>query len=293
MSPHKRERKPNESAELIRGINDIRNELKKIRRDNPKEDEAKEEMFIELHEQNEFGKRIDDLESKVGIMTTAIAEIKDFIFQNTTGARPFIHNERIKEAMLEQVSADRWKLKQPRELAADLMTVQRALNERREFAAANELQGLVEIAEVGREIVIMNPTAISWIGKGLEDAIGAVLCQGRERRGQSIFWECLQRQIIEKFAEQERKSNYKIKTQTPSNGTVNIPCQNCTKNGLLNVMHSVSECAKRRNPCRLECRLCPPEQGTNAIPCHWRMDCPTLQRQEQKSSSYRTYGFNR
>lgn len=293
MGPRKREREESNNAELLRGINDIREEMKRMRRGKRDEEEANQEIIVDLSEEDENTKRIENLEAKVKKLAAGMAEVKDFLFQNTTGSRPFIYHEQIKEAMLANGSAERWKGKSPKELAADLMTVQRALNERKEFAAANELQGFVEIAEFSREVAIVNPTAGPWIAKGLEDATGAVLCLGRERRGQTILWQSLHRELLEKFAEQERKSSYKTKGQSANGDRVSIPCQNCTKNGLYNVMHSIAECAKRRNPCRLECRLCPPEQGTYAIPCHWRQDCPTLQRQEQRSSSSRSGGWNR
>lgn len=294
MAPRKRETSSNDSAELLRGIQDIRNEIKRIRREKPEEKRAMEEVVVELSDENEMRQRIESLEAKMEKLASSLAEVKDFLFQSTTGSRPFIYHEQIKEAMLASGSAERWKGKSPKDLAADLMTVQRALNEKKEFAAATELQGFVEIAEFGREVAIVNPTAGPWITKGLEDATGAVLCLGKERRGQTILWACLQRELLERFAEQERKSGNKSKKQSAGSGSgVNIPCQNCTKNGLYNVMHSISECAKRRNPCRLECRLCPPEPGTYAIPCHWRRDCPSIQRQEQESSSSRSSGWSR
>lgn len=60
------------------------------------------------------------------------------------------------ETMLANGFAECWKLKAPRELAVELMTVQRALNENREFAVANGLQGFIEIAEAYREVVLVN-----------------------------------------------------------------------------------------------------------------------------------------
>lgn len=287
MAPSKRNKSETESTELLRNIQDIRNELKRLRRENVREEKAKDDIIVNLSEAPDLEERFDNLSAKVKEMATSLDEVKDFLFQNATGARPFIYQNTIKEAMLEFGTAERWKAKCPRELVQDLTTVQRALNEKREFTAANELQGFVEVAEVGREVVIINPMAETWINKGLQEATATVLCQGRERRGQAIFWSCLQRQLIDKLAEQEKKLINKFKS-AKSSGEVAIPCQNCTKNGLFNVMHSIAECAKLKNPCRLECRQCPPEPGTGAIPCHWRQDCPGLRKADQKSSSSRS-----
>lgn len=207
MAPRKRERSSKENDEILRGLEDIRNEMKRIRWEKPEEERATEEVVVDLSEDDEIRKRLDSLEAKVKKIAASLADVKEFIFQNTTGSRAFIHHDQIKEVMLAIGSAERWKGKSPRDIAADLMTVQRTLNEKKEFAAANELQGFVEIAEFSPEVAIVNPTAGSWISKGLEDATWAVLCQGKERRGQTILSACLQRELLEKFAEQERKSN--------------------------------------------------------------------------------------
>lgn len=197
------------------------------------------------------------------------------------------------KAMLAYGTTEYWKSKGPKELAAELTTVQCTLNEKKNFEAANELQGLIEVAEMAREVIMVNAAVSSWIKKTLDDAIGTVLCQGKEKRRQAIFWTCIQRQIIEKVAEQDKKSSYtKPKTESSSSGAAELPCRNCIQNGLQNQMHTVSECAKRRNICRLECAYCPQKPITKEFPSHWRDDCPVLRRRERTSSS-RNSGFFR
>lgn len=292
MSPKKRNREENDSNDLMRSLQDIRDEIRKMQRKNNDTDEATEEVGVEITENDDIEKRLNRLQEKLDATAAALEEVQDFVFQNATGARPFIHQQKIMEAMLTFGSPDKWKGKAPRDLASELTTVQRALNEKKEFAAANELQGLVEVAETAREIIMLNPSAASWIKKALDEAIGTVLCQGKEKRGQAILWTCLQRQLIEKVAEHERQGSTKVKSTSSSSGQAELPCRNCIKNGLQNQMHTVAECAKRRNSCRIECAFCQQDPATKEFPCHWRDNCPTLRKWERESAS-RNFGFNR
>lgn len=146
---------------------------------------------------------------------------------------------------------------------------------------------------MAREVVLLNSNASTWIKKALDDAIGTVLCLGKERRGQAIFWQCVQRQLVEKVAEHGQKtSSYKSKNDSSSSGAADIPCRNCIKNGLQNQYHTVTECARRKNPCRLECAFCIQDPITKEFPCHWRDDCPVLRRRERTNSTRNT-GFSR
>lgn len=286
MPPQRRSREENDSDDLLRNLADIKREIKKLRSSKNEAKEEKQEVVIELPETFDFDKKIKEMQEKLEVLSNDLLEFKEFLFQHATGARPFIHNQAIMKAMLNHGSADSWKAKAPKELAGELTTVQRSLNEKKEFEAASELQGLVEIAEMAREIVMMNASASTWIKRALDDAIGTVLCLGKEKRGQAIFWACIQRQIVEKVAEQEKKPSItKPKGESSSSGMAEIPCRNCVKNGLYNQMHTVSECARRRNPCRLECAYCPHDAVTKEFPCHWRDDCPAIRRRERASSS--------
>lgn len=293
MPSAKRVRESNNNDELIRSLADLKSEIKKLRRANINEKDEQEEVVVEIKENFDAEKRFIEMEKKMNDMATAIQDIKEFLFQNATGARPFINQQAIMKAMLSYGTSDYWKSKAPKELAAELTTVQRSLNEKKQFEAASELQGLVEVAEMAREVVLLNSAASGWIKKALDDAIGTVLCLGKEKRGQAIFWQCVQRQLIEKVAEQEKKASIiKPKNESSSSGAAEIPCRNCIKNGLHNQFHTVSECAKRKNPCRIECAFCTQDPSTKEFPCHWRDDCPTLRRRE-RSNATRNFGYNR
>lgn len=293
MPGAKRNREDIKNDELIQSLSDLKEEIKKMRRSNNESKKEKEEVVVELQETMDVEKSILDMQKKMEEMTSAIEEIKIFIFQNSTGARPFINQQTIMKAMLAHGTTEFWKSKNPKEIAAELTTVQRNLNEKKNFEAANELQGLVEVAEMAREVIMLNASAASWIKKALDDALATVLCQGKEKRGQAIFWACIQRQMLEKIAEQERRTSAaKAKTESTSSGLAEIPCRNCIKNGLQGQLHTVSECAKRRNPCRLECAFCPQDPNTKEFPCHWRDDCPVLRRRERNNTS-RNSGFYR
>lgn len=293
MPTNKRDRQENKNDELLRTLEELKGEIKKMRKSNVESKAETENIVIELPENFNTEKELKDVQKKINEMSQSIDEIKEFLFQNATGSRPFINQQLIMKAMLAHGTTEYWKSKGPKDLASELTTVQRSLNEKKNFEAANELQGLVEVAEMTREVIMVNPAASSWIKKALDDAIGTVLCQGREKRGQAIFWACIQRQILEKVAENERKtSNTKTKTESTSSGAAEIPCRNCIKNGLTNQMHTVTECSKRRNPCRLECAFCPQDPNTKEFPCHWRDDCPVLRRRERTSSS-RNFGYSR
>lgn len=293
MPPSKRNRDDEETRELLRGIAELKNEIKKMRKENSETKHQQEEVVVEITEAFDAEKSFNEMKMKMDEMSAALGEVQEFLFQNATGARPFINQNAIMKAMLAYGSAESWKSKAPKELAAELTTVQRALNEKKQFDAANELQGLVEVAEMAREVVLVNSSASNWIKKALDDAIGTVLCLGKEKRGQAIFWTCIQRQIIEKVAEQDKKATaIKPKSESSSSGAAEIPCRNCIKNGLQNMMHTVTECAKRRNPCRLECAFCPQDPTTKEFPCHWRDECPVLRRRERNNST-RNSGFNR
>lgn len=293
MPPSKRDRSDDHSKELLRGIADLKDEIKKMRKNNSASSKEKEEVVVELQEEFNAEKSFIELQAKVEIMSAALGEVQDFIFQNTTGARPFINQNAIMKAMLAFNSVDSWKSKSPKDLAAELTTVQRNLNEKKLFEAANELQGLIEVAEMAKEVILVNSSASVWLKKALDDAIGTVLCLGKEKRGQAIFWACIQRQMIEKMAEHEKKTtSFKPKSESSSSGASELPCRNCIKNGLQNQLHTVSECAKRKNPCRLECAYCPQDPTTKEFPCHWRDDCPVLRRRERYNAN-RNNGFNR
>lgn len=153
MAPRKRSKEESESSELLRSLNDIRNEIKRLKHGDDQKPNATDEVFVDLSENNESEERIEKIAAKTKEIAESLEEVKEFIFQNATGSRPFIYQNTIKEAMLDFGSAERWKAKCPRELVQDLITVQRALNEKKEFVAANELQGFVEVAEVGRDVV--------------------------------------------------------------------------------------------------------------------------------------------
>lgn len=285
MPTSKRNRDEKSNDEIIRGLEDLKREMKKLRESNKEANDNNEEVVIELPESLDSEKKIKELHDKIDGVASDLQEVKDFLFQHATGARPFINHQAIMKGMLNHGNADYWKNKAPKELASELTTVQRALNEKKEFEAASELQGLVEIADTAREIVMLNANASTWIKRALDDAIGAVLCLGKEKRGQAIFWACIQRQILEKVAEQDKKpSNTKPKSESSSSGMAEIPCRNCVKNGLQNQMHTVSECARRRNPCRLECAFCPQDPVSKEFPCHWRDECPLIRRRERANN---------
>lgn len=290
MPPSKRNREEKNYDDLLLGLSELKREMKKLRSSNNETKQEKEEVVIELPDNNESEKNLKELQLKVEALAKDLQETKEFIFQHATGARPFIHNQTIMKAMLNHGNAENWKNKAPKDLAAELTTVQRSLNEKKEFEAASELQGLIEVAEMAKEVVMLNTTTSSWIKRALDDAIGTVLCLGKEKRGQAIFWQCLQRQILEKVAEQDKKPIInKPKIDSSSSGFAEIPCRNCVKNGIYNQMHTVTECSKRRNPCRLECAYCPQDPVTKEFPCHWRDDCPMLRRRERATSSRNGY----
>lgn len=291
MPTSKRSRESNNNDELLKSLVDLKNEIRKIQRLNKEDKEEEEQVVVEIKESFDAEQQFKELRKKMEEMERAIQDIKEFLFQNSTGARPFINQQAILKAMLNYGTSDYWKSKAPKDLAAELTTVQRSLNEKKQFEAANELQGLVEVAEMAREVVLLNSSASTWIKKALDDAIGTVLCLGKEKRGQAIFWQCVQRQLIEKVAEQGQKTSIvKSKAESSSSGAADIPCRNCIKNGLQNQFHTVTECSKRKNPCRLECAFCVQDPVTKEFPCHWRDDCPVLRRRE-RSSSTRYSGF--
>lgn len=291
MPTSKRSRESNNNDELLKSLVDLKNEIRKIQRLNKEDKEEEEQVVVEIKESFDAEQQFKELRKKMEEMERAIQDIKEFLFQNSTGARPFINQQAILKAMLSYGTSDYWKSKAPKDLAAELTTVQRSLNEKKQFEAANELQGLVEVAEMAREVVLLNSSASTWIKKALDDAIGTVLCLGKEKRGQAIFWQCVQRQLIEKVAEQGQKTSIvKSKAESSSSGAADIPCRNCIKNGLQNQFHTVTECSKRKNPCRLECAFCVQDPVTKEFPCHWRDDCPVLRRRE-RSSSTRYSGF--
>lgn len=286
MPSAKRAREENQNDELIRCIADLKDEIKKMRKNGNTAKEEQEEVVVEIQETMDSEKRFTEIQKKIDEMKSAIEDIKVFLFQNSTGSRPFINQAAIMKALLAHGTTDFWKSKSPKEIAAELTTVQRSLNEKKCFEAANELQGLVEVAEMAREVIMLNASSATWIKKALDDAMSTVLCQGKEKRGQAIFWACIQRQMLEKMAEHERKAAaVKPKGEASSSGAADLPCRNCVKNGLSNQMHTITECSRRRNPCRLECAFCPQDPSTKEFPCHWRDDCPVLRRRERANAS--------
>lgn len=293
MPSSKRNREEFNNEDLIRSLLDLKNEIKKMKQSNIEKKDEEQEVVVEINESTETDKRFSEMKKKMDEMSSALEEIKIFIFQNSTGARPFINNTAITKAMLTYGTTEFWKSKGPKDLAHELTTVQRSLNEKQQFEAANELQGLIEVAEMAREVILLNATSATWLKKALDDALGTVLCQGKEKRGQAIFWACIQRQMLERLAEQERRSSStKPKIESSSSGAAEIPCRNCIKNGLQGQMHTVTECSKRRNPCRLECAYCPQDPVSKDFPCHWRDDCPVLRRRERNNFT-RNNGFSR
>lgn len=71
-----------------------------------------------------------------------------------------------------------WRGKQIREIARDLASVQNKLHAEKEFPAVRELHGLIEMIEVAKEITSVNPSAVPWMKKAVDDAIEVALCRG-------------------------------------------------------------------------------------------------------------------
>lgn len=210
--------------------------------------------------------------------------------QMATGATPFFEQDTIQEAMLNMHSADKWKSLSIKDMVTDLTTVQNRLNGDKKFKAAEEFHALIEVIEVAREISNVTPTAISWLKKAADDAVGICLRLGRDQRGQPIFWNCLVKQLEDKMA--TKGSGSGSGASSSSNPPVEFSCQNCTKGGHLNQMHSLAECARMKNPCRMECRYCPMDMETNAFPCHWRENCPNYRKRE-RNYAYKNISYNR
>lgn len=287
MQSRKREKpKENENA-MVTGLNALREEIRKMQKTIGGEKKAIEEEMDIVLEEAPLETEVRKLKEEVRELTTKFNDLKEFVFENNTGARAFIQQDEIKEAMLEIGSADFWKNKAVEELPAGLSMGQTMLNETRCFSAAKELQGLIEVAEAAREVVLVAPAAAPWIKKGLEDATGTVLRTGKERKGQGVFWLCLQKHLIKRMADKEKEAtSIKGKASEPAKTSkAEFPCINCFKAGKPNQLHTLVECAKAGNTCWLECHNCPIDIETNSVPLHWRERCPTLRKRDRSSSS--------
>lgn len=287
MSSRKRAKKDNDNDALLRGLNSLRDEIRKIHGKKDEQSTEKEDELEVVVEETTLENQMHKLQGEVRAVKESIKEVKSFIFENTTGAVAFINQAQIREAMLDETTAENWKSKQIDDFPSAFATVQRALNEEKEFDAAKEMQGIIEVAEVVREINLVNPTAAPWLKKGMDEAIGVVLRMGKERKGQSIFWGCLAKHLIKRFAEKE-KDDKAAKTkpvEPPKEKKAEYPCPNCIKSGKPNMMHTLADCARMGNPCKLECRSCPCEPGTNNYPCHWNSSCPNARKRDRSSSS--------
>lgn len=201
----------------------------------------------------------------------------------------------IMEAMLGECSLEKWKGKSLTDLLEDLATVQTKMNEARQFAAAIEFQGLIEIVEVANRINTTQNASAPWLKKAVDDMLGIALKTGRKRRGQTLLWSGFTKQLLERMAEIERMTAMRNKPATSGSNSPIVeifPCQNCMKGGLLNQMHTITECSKRGNVCRLECRSCPLDPNTGVAPCHWRAACPNWRKRE-RSFTYKNFDYKR
>lgn len=282
--------KPDESEE-------DENEMKEILREIEEEKENEEEPIPrkqkEKEDENET-KEMRELKRRIGKMEESFKAWKEFLEETVTGGKPFFYQVKIEEAMLRQNTIKEWGNKQIRDIARDLASVQNKLHTEREFPAARELHGLIEMVEVTKEITSVNPSALPWMKKAVDDAIEVALRQGTDQRGQAVFWGCLTKHLADHMADGERQWAQQRRQTTGSTTTTTtslIPCQNCVKNGVQGQFHTLGECAKRKNVCKMECRNCPQDPETHTFPCHWREQCPNLRNKENRP--YRNMPYSR
>lgn len=288
MTSRKNVRAREENSAVLEGINALRDEIKRLRKGTEEEKKRKEDDMEVVLDVTPLETEVEKLKEEIRELNEKVKEIKTFMLDYAMGARAFFNQQKIKETMLELDTPDAWKKKSIEELAWGLSTAQLQLNEEQSFEAARELQGFIEITEAAREVILVTPTATSWIKKGLEEATGAVLRHGRERKGQALLWTCLQKHLTKKFAEREKEiiqMKGKNTEPPPKTNKAEFPCANCVKAGRPNQMHTLAECARFGNTCLLECRNCPIEPGSSEGPCHWREKCPYLRKRERSSGS--------
>lgn len=278
-----------EEQEMQRELEEIENEKEveeiKIPRKERKQEEKEDEKEIK-----KLRKDIEKLKETVSAWT-------EFMGEYVTGGKPFFHQVKIEEVMLAQNTVKEWKGKQIRDIARDLASVQNKLHMKREFPAARKMHGLIEMVEVAKDITAINPSASPWMKKIVDEAIEVALREGTEQRGQAVFWSCMTKHLADHVDDGERQwkiqGNRSYGTNT-STATTQVECPNCVKNGTKGQYHTLGECAKRRNPCKMECRNCPQDNETQQFPCHWREQCPNAQardRQPYQSLSYSRPAF--
>lgn len=293
--PSRRElQRSEENAAVLAGLTALRDEMRQLRAATGlAKPEEEEEIQIVLDETT-LEREVKRQKTELKEIADNLKELKEYIFESSTGARAFVNQRIIKEKMLELGSAESWKNKTIEDLPGGLSTVQTLLNESRNFDAGKELQGFIEIAEIARETVLVTPAATHWIKKGIDEALGTVLRLGKERKGQPTLWACMTKHHLKRYAENEKEAGVsKPKAlEPPKQKKAEFPCLNCAKAGKPGLMHTLTECARLGNACSLECRNCPAEAGTNNPPCHWREFCPTLRKRERTGAS-RSSGSSR
>lgn len=284
-------RRSEENEAVLAGLNALREEFRQMRATSSNARVEEEEELRVVLDESPLEKEVKKLKTELNELSNDYKDLKEYIFESSTGARAFLYHQIIKEKMMVQGTAESWKNKTIEELPNALGTVLNSLNESRNFDAAKEFQGFIEIAEIARETVLVTPSATFWLKKGIEEAIGTIFRLGKERKGQPTLWACLEKHHLKRFAENEKEASIpkKIKIlDPPITKKAEFPCTNCAKMGKPGLMHTLTECARLGNACGLECRNCPADPTTNNPPCHWREFCPTLRKRDRSGASRST-----
>lgn len=131
----------------------------------------------------ELQQREKQMEENFATWLQKTKQMEEFINSAAAGGKAFVGQRQIQDMMREVNSVDKWRTKSISETADDLTMVQSRINDDQEFAAAKQLQGLVEVVNAAKEITAINPTATSWIKKAIDEAIGIALRLRKEHGG--------------------------------------------------------------------------------------------------------------
>lgn len=239
----------------------------------PVGDEASLESRME-----DLARRVRELESS----QIKWRELRESVGEIITGGKPFMEQDTILNAMQKEATDKEWKSKTVRDLASDIRTVMNKLHGQANTDAARELSGLLEVVEAAEGITIARSGSTAWIRKGLEDAVSIVLRLGREHRGHPVLWGCLVKQLLDRVADLESHvEQLQQGRKDKSSSSSGDGCQNCAASGRPFQKHTLGDCFKRGNPCRLPCRFCNLDPSTGAYPMHWRDDCPSYKKRER------------
>lgn len=123
MPKRKEAQKNDENNEIKKGLFDLWDEIRKLQKKEKREDMTQEEVMQIILDKVPFESEVKKLKIEVGQFKEKLEDIRTFMFEHATGARPFFNQQIIKDTMLEDCTAEHWKGRSVEDLPGALATI--------------------------------------------------------------------------------------------------------------------------------------------------------------------------